>query len=93
MFDAFRLRQLALALESANCFGVRAQLVGRDVMRRPVAHRRQHLTRKAIRPARIAAVQQREIYQPAVFIDSPEQVLPLAADPDIGLVHAQEPER
>lgn len=52
-----------------------------------VAHCLHGLAQEAIGRAGVPAIQQHEVDQPPVLVDGTEQVLPLAADPRIGLVY------
>jgi len=51
-------------------------------------HRLQCLAQEAVCRARVTAVQQHEVDQPAMLVDGAEQVLPLSTDLDIGFVHS-----
>lgn len=51
-------------------------------------HCGERFAEKAMRRPRVSPVRQHKVDQPAVLVDSPEQVLPIAGNHDVGLVHA-----
>lgn len=57
-------------------------------MRWPAPHRLQGFAQETIRCCCIPTIQQHEIDQLAMLIHCTEQVLPLTADADIGLIDA-----
>jgi hypothetical protein len=82
------LGQLTFALQPANRLGIGAQLIECDRVRRPVTHRLQCLAHEAVCRARVTAIQQHEVDEPAILVDGAGQVLPLSTDLDIGFVHS-----
>jgi hypothetical protein len=81
-------RQLAFSLKSADGLGIGAKLVCRNRGRRPVTHGRQRFSQEAMSCARVSPIHQHEVFQPAMFVDSTEQVLPATTDLHIALVHS-----
>ena len=82
-----RSRQLAFSLQMADGLGIGPELVDCDRRRRPVPHGRQCLAQKAMCGAAVSPVRQHEVDQPAMFVDSPEQILPSSTCLHVGLIH------
>ena len=85
--------KLAFTMQPTDCLWVRAELIGGDRVRRPMGHRVQRLAQKPIGGARVPPVQQHEVDQPSLLVDGAKQILPLAADPNIGFIHPPRSER
>jgi hypothetical protein len=62
-------------------------------VRRPMGHRVQRLAQKPMGGARVPPVQQHEVDQSSLLVDGAKQILPLAADPNIGFIHPPDPDR
>ena len=82
------LRQQPFVLQAQDCLGVRRQFIRRDGGWWIVAHRLYGFTQEAISGVGIPAIGQHEGDQPAVLVDCAKQVLPLAPDANVGLVHS-----
>ncbi len=80
--------QLAFPLQPADGVRIGSELVCRDRGGRPVTHRDERFTQEAIGSSSVPPVRQHEVDQPAMLVNSTEQVLPLAllqkVDMDMG---------
>ena len=81
-------RELAFLFQPFDRFWVGAKLVRGDGGSRPVPHRCQGFAEETVCRTRVSTLQQHEVDQHAVLVDSPEQILPSTAHLDVGLVNA-----
>ena len=82
------LRQQPFVLQAQDGPGIRRQFISRDGGWRLGAHRLDGFPQETISGVGIPAIGQHEGDQPTVLVDRAEQVLPLAPDADVGLVHS-----
>lgn len=80
--------QLAFLLQPADGFWIGAELIGGDRRRRLMTHGCQRSSKEMMSSSSVAAVCQHEIDQTAMLVNGPEQILPLAAHPNLRLIDA-----
>jgi hypothetical protein len=81
-------RHFSFSLQPGDGFGIGSELVCRDRGWWPVAHGRQRFSEETIRRTCVPSVRQHEVDQPAMLIDSSEQVLPLSSNLHVGLAYS-----
>ena len=80
--------ELALPFQPFNRFWVGAKLVGSDGGSRPVPHGCEGFAEETVCCTCVSTLQEHEVDQHAMLVDSSEQILPSAAHLDVGLVDA-----